>query len=458
MTLSIILSYHTPKSKRTHPELSCPECNVIIIGFDALQANRVSHLGYSRQTTPTLDKLAKEGVSFAKNYAVASWTVPSFMSYFTSLYQPEHRLVNKFSVFTKDKKEISNLKKLSPEVMTMAEAFKLVGYITGGFTGDAGVNSVFGYNSGFDIYTDEQIFGSFSRSNKHAMEWLDKNPGKRFFMFFHGYDAHGQFSELEKNYVSPFSERPEYDKKFINAEKQRDLREEGLVKGVLNADPEEIRSWNNWYDGKILDADARVDKFLTELDKRGLLENTLIVAISDHGTEVFEHGRVDHGFGLYNEMIRVPMVIKWPNKKFGRIIDTQVRSIDLLPTVFEIVGITPNAKWRNQIKGKSLLPVIAGENETDRPVFSETDYRDFTHKRSYISPDGWKLIVTMESDKKELYDLNADPTEKNDLSLAQPERVKKMTEIVYSHIKETGQKIEGPWPIGCLPVYNDQCK
>ncbi len=464
VALPIFINLASAESTKIE-DFSCKDCNVIFIGFDALQFNHTTMAGYSRDVTPTLNQLAQEGILFTNHYAVASWTVPSFMSYFTSLYPSEHRLVNKFSVFDKTKKELADLRKLSPEVQTLAQAFKAAGYKTGGFTGDAGVSAQFGYSLGFDEYTDEKPFGSFSRSAKHAQEWLKKIGKQKFFMFFHGYDVHGQFTELVENYKSQFHNANYKGKYKITPDEQRILREEGLVKTNLEISKEDVEAWISWYDGKIKDADQRLKDFLDKIKEMGLLENTLIVAVSDHGTEFFEHGKMDHGFSLYNELIHVPVIIKWPGRLIGKKNSVQIRSIDILPTIFNIIGLEKNEKWQRQIRGESLLPLIAETEaktktkikQQNRPVFAETDYRNYSHKRAYLNPDGQKLIITMESGEKELFDLNKDPLEKNNLVKKDPKKVYEMTQTLFDHIKKTGQSPLGPWPIGCLPVYQDQC-
>jgi arylsulfatase A-like enzyme len=434
--------------------LKCEDCNVLIIGFDALQANHVGHLGYYRDTTPTLDKLAAEGVSFSQNFSAASWTVPSFMSYFTSLYPSEHRVTNKFVTFTDEEQKFANLSELSPEVKTIAEAFKEHGYITGGFTGDAGVHSKFGYGKGFDVYTDEEAFGSMLRSSEYALEWLDNNRGKKFFMFLHGYDAHGQFSELAENYEPRFGLSGKFE---FTPQRQRDLREEGLSLGQLFMEKEEVDDWNSWYDSKIRDADERISNFLQKLDSRGLLDNLLIVVIADHGTEIYEHRRFDHGYSLYNELIRVPMIIKWPQQKIGEVVSSRVRSVDLVPTLFEILGMQKDSVWENQIEGSSLLPLLVGDEIGERQVFSETDYRDYTHKRSYIDTDGWKLIYTLETGEAELYDINADFDEKRNVAQQNPEKVAELKNILFGIMRDHGENPDAEWTVGCLPVYGDQC-
>ena len=442
------------KSKLTDENLICKDCNVVIIGFDALQAKHISHLGYKRNTTPTLDKLAEKGISFSKNYAASSWTVPSFMSYFTSLYPSEHLVRNKFVSYEPDNKVLTNLEKLSPNVKTIAQAFKKAGYRTGGFTGDAGVNSLFGYAQGFDTYTDEVAFGSMDNSREHAMDWLDEDSEKPFFMFFHGYDAHGQFSGVDDSYKPIFGEANEFE---ITPTKQRDLREESLENGEILLSEEEVAAWNAWYDSKIFEADARIATFLEELEKRDLMENTIIVVISDHGTEIYEHRRFDHGYSLYNELINVPLLITWPQLTIGEINDVQVRAIDLVPTLFEITQIPTDEIWESQIRGESLFPAITKEDASNREVFSETDYRNYTHKRSVIDSEGWKYIFTLEDGTGEIYNLNDDPKEQHNLILEEKQRASSMKEEVLAHMDRVGESPTDEWPIGCLPVYNDQC-
>lgn len=443
-------------ARRGARDFLCGRCNVIIVAFDALQARHVSHLGYFRDTTPHLDALAKEGFSFRNNFSVAPWTVPSFMSYFTSLYPSEHKVVNKYSVFTQERQEIANLKNLSPDVLTMADVFHAAGYRTGGFTGDAGVGKPFGYDQGFEVYEDGEPFGGMDWSKDRALNWLDQNQGKKFFMFFHGYDAHGQFNVAEgyrsryqpADYRGPFKGTPE---------EQRNLREEGLAKGRINLTAADVDFWRSWYDGKIRDADDRLGQFLQELKNRGLYDKTVIVAVSDHGTEFYEHDRFDHGFSLYDELLRVPLVIRIPGVKGGKIIEAQVRSIDLFPTLLEIVGIQPDAALKAQMRGISLTPVMSGK-DAKLELFAETDYRDYTHKRAVQTPDGWKYILTLENQAEELYNLKTDPGENENLIGAEKAIAASLRRKLLSWMVATGQNPTGSWPTGCLPVYGEQCR
>lgn len=435
----------------------CPDCNVVIVAYDALQAAHVSHLGYPRETTPMLDALAHKGVSFSNAISAAPWTVPSYMSIFTGLYPSEHKVVNKFSVFTKEEQVFSHLKKLSPDVQTLAEVMKANGYATGGFTGDAGVHSQFGYNQGFDVFTDEVPFGSMENSASHALGWLEKNKDNNFFMFFHGYDSHGQF-KVPEGYKGKFMPENYGGIYKGTTDEQRMLREKGLAEGALDLSDEDVAFWRGWYDSKIRDADDRFARFWDVFSRMQFKNKTIVVILSDHGTEFYEHKRFDHGFSLYDELVNVPLVFVVPGLEGGKIVKDQVSTIDVAPTLFDVLGIDPGTQFRSQMRGASLLSYLKTGKGTARDVFMETDYRDYTYKRGIRTSDGWKLILTMEDGKRELYNTMYDPHETNNVEAAYHEIAMALSARVREHIIATGQSMEGPWPVGCVPVYADQCK
>lgn len=435
---------------------SCRDCNVVLISMDALQARHVSHLGYERPTTPHIDALAKTGVSFSQAISPASWTVPTYLSVFSSTFPSTHGLTNRWEKFSEAEKKLNNFKVSKPGLLTMAEVLKKAGYETGGFTGDAGVSAVIGYDKGFDLYTDELQFGGLDNSEKHALSWLDKVGKKKFFMFFHGYDSHGQFA-VGDSYHSRFAPAGLSVKFKGTKEEQAALRELGL-KGefpVLSAD--EIRFWNAWYDGKIADADDRLGHFLEELKKRGLREKTIVVLISDHGTEFAEHGAFDHGHTLYDELIHVPFVISVPGMKGGQVVGEQVSTLDVLPTILKLTGVPVSKELNRQMVGRDLGAALRGGKLKGADVYSETDLRNYTHKRSLRTSDGWKLIMTLESGKEELYDLRKDPGEKSDLSKSETKRFEKLRKKLLGHLENELSPLGRNTATDCLPVYQGQC-
>ena len=438
------------------PALKFKDHNLVFVSFDAVQAARVGHLGYPRPITPTLDGVAKTGYSFTHVYSVASWTVPASMSWFTGVYPSEHRMVNKFAVFNATAKKPANLKELAPDLVTLADVLKQNGYATAGFTGNAGVSGGFGYDQGFDVYVHEKgKFGGFDQSIPKALEWLRANGERKFFLFLHGYDAHGQNTPAS-GYDYRFVDKG-YDRRFTGSElEQEALREEGLDKGRLTLRDADVRFWRAAYDEKIARADARFADFLVAFDKLGLAGKTVFVLTSDHGTELYEHRRIDHGFTLYDEQIHVPLVIKVPGRTDGRVVTDRVSSIDVMPTVLALLDIRPSEAVAKQLRGTSLVPAMQGETAA-RDSFSETDYREYTFKRSVVTPDGWKLIYTLETKGRELYDLKADPGETKNLAATEPKRADELERKVFAHFKAIGHDLTARrWEPGLNPVYPSQ--
>jgi len=432
--------------------------NLVFISFDALQASHVGIHGYPRNTTPTLDAIARESIRFTQVYSVASWTVPASMSWFTGVYPSEHRMTNKFAVFAPPIRKPANLKDLAPDLVTLADIMKANGYVTGGFTGNAGVSGGFGYDQGFDVYDHEKgRFGSFDRSIPRALDWLEQNKGKKFFLFLHGYDCHGQNSPAD-GYDYRFVDK-DYDRRYTGSEQEQELlREEGLEKGQLTLRDADVRFWRAIYDEKIQRTDAKFRQFLKDFDKLGVTGKTVFVLTSDHGTEFYEHRRLDHGFTLYNEQLHVPLVIRLPDQKAEKVVTDRVSSIDVFSTILDLMDVQVPEKAQKQMRGKSLVPAIQGER-VQRELFSETNYRDYTFKRSVITPDGWKLIYTLENKTRELYDLNNDSDETKNLAKVEVERADQLERKVFAHFKSIGHDLTAQrWDLGMNPVYQSQDK
>lgn len=412
------------------------EDNLIMIAFEPLGARHVSAYGYPRVTTPHLDKFFKEAFFFKQAISPSSWTLPVFMSWFTSLYPTQHRVLNKYSTFTKKEKILSNLSELSPSVMTLAQILKKNGYTSAGFTGGAGVGSEFGFNLGFDVYFDTASFGGFDLTMPKALEWLKNHKDEKFFLFVQGFDVHGRY-EFPGKFKNKFAS-PNYNGKYKGtSEEYWDLRNKNLDQGYLDEDQEDIAFWRNWYDGRIYEADKRFGNFLDELDKLGIMDKTVIIVSSGTGNEFFEHNRIDHGFSLYDEVLHVPLAIKIPGEQ-GRVIKDQVGTISIMPTLLDILNVQYGQTIKNQMRGASLVPLMRGEN-LKIDVFSETDYLFQGFERSLRTHNGWKFIYTMDSDGRELYNLRKDPNELNNLVDIEEEISAQIEQKLFNRLKSMGQ-------------------
>lgn len=431
--------------------------NIVMVSFDAVQAAHIHSLGYPRNITPTIDALAKDGFNFSNFINTSSWTVPSAMTWFTGVSASEHKLFNKFSIYNPPNNKLSKMRELAPNIVTLAEVLKKNGYATGGFTGNAGMSGVFGYNLGFDTYFDKIKFGGMDKSIPLALDWLKGIKGKKFFLLLHGYDAHGQHVP-EGGFDYRFVDKG-YDKRFTGSkEEQEALREEGLAKGKVNVREADIKFWRDIYDEKIQRTDADFSGFLKEFDKMGLTDKTIFIITSDHGTEFFEHNKMDHGFSLYDELVHTPFVIKLPNRKDGKVVPDQISSLNVMPTVLDLLDINVPENVAKQMRGKSLVPALQGKSVAE-DVFCETDYRHYTFKRSIQTKDGWKLIFTLENRNRELYNLKKDPKETKNLIDAEPKLAYELEQLLFAHFKSLGVDLNATkWQTGMNPVYESQGK
>lgn len=415
--------------KQEKVAVSCPDCNIVLISIEPLREDHLSYTGYNRETSPNIDKLAQNGLQFNNAISTSSWTLPASMSIFTSLYPSQHKVLNKVTL-TSDGKEIStNLKELSPDVKTLAEVLKDNGYKTAAFTGGAALESQFGFNQGFDIY-QQKDFAGLPTTIPEALNWINNNKNSKFFVYLQGYDTHGQYV-------------PEggYDKRFVDfnydgnltgsAEEQKSMREDTLARGQLFLSSEDVRFLTDIYDEKVQRADEQAGKFMEEYKKLGLENKTIFIFVSSHGEELYDHGRIDHGHSLYEELVHVPLVISGTNVPH-RIINSQVSTLDIMPTILNILNIQTGFNMDKQIKGVSLLSVINGEKEESN-LYPETDYRYAVFLRSVRTNSGYKYIYNPESGKEELYNLNKDPKEKENIANSDKKILNSLRNLMTKH-------------------------
>jgi len=330
----------------------------------------------------------------------------------------------------------SNLSELSPSVVTLAQVLKENNYKTAGFTGGAGVGRDFGFDSGFDKYYDKKVFGGFKDVFPKALKWIKRNRKSKFFVFVMGYDVHGRYplpdepddQFNDKDYSGPYQG---------TVEEYWKLRNDSIDKEILDLTEGDIKFWRNWYDTKIVESDKKFGDFIQKLKKIVDMNNTVIVISSGSGNEFYEHKTFDHGFNLYDEVIRVPFVLKVGRKGTGRI-KNQVRTIDMMPTVLDILNVNNSGTVNEQMQGISLVPVMKGE-DLQLSAFSETDYLLQSFKRSIRTPDGWKFIYSMDTEERELYDLNQDPGELSNLLEMEGQHAYELEIQLFDWLKELGQ-------------------
>ena len=399
------------------------DLDIIVISMDCLRYDRTGLSPQFPDRTPNLRAFAEQAVVFHAAQSAAAWTVPGHMSIWTARLPSRHGLVNKLAPGPDDKLVDAQL---SADIPTWPETFAAAGWEAAAFTGDAGVSKRFGYGRGFTTFLDDRKFGGMDHSGPPAMEWLraqSASKDKRFLLFFHGYDVHGQAPlppdvdarSLQPAYRGPLDggieEQGRYREQALQAIKKPG--DPASLAGKLS--PQDAAFLLAVYDKKTEIADARMGQMLALLKETGAWDNAIVALVSDHGEEFMEHGAIDHGYSLYEEQLHVPMMIHFPEQKTRRDVLDPVRTLDLFPTLADALGL-PQIPGTD---GASLLPFLRGQSPPPGPLIAESDYRLYVHLRAIRKGD-YKLILDMSDGKKELYNLRADPGEQRDLSAAEP--------------------------------------
>ncbi|MEK7232566.1 MAG: sulfatase-like hydrolase/transferase [Elusimicrobiota bacterium] len=385
---------------------SCPDCSLVVIGLDDVRADRVAPSVGKPGWTPRLDRFAADAVVFTQAVSPAPWTLPAFVSLFTALHPSRHGVVNRYSDFSSEPPILARLSQSCPGARTLTEVLRGKGLRTAAFTGGAGLTGVYGLASGFEVYEDSVTFGGFGRSVTQALSWLDsRKTEERFFLFVHGYDAHGFNS----------AHFPQAEDKLFRAR-----RNEGIAGAPPPSTPRERHLRRRRYGEALRRLDKNLAPLLDRLDRPDLRGRVLVVVVGDHGEELFEHGGIDHGLTLYDELLRVPLLLRVPGVK-GRRVNFQVRTLDVMPTILDLMGMTPDPELAAQMEGVSLLPALRGE-KMSLDAFAETDFLLHVSLRGLRTFDGWKAVYDRHSQATRLFRLSSDPAERHDLAASETTR------------------------------------
>lgn len=405
--------------------------DVLLLVMETLRADHLSGYGYGRKTSPHLDKFLSEGVVFHRAYAQSNWTVPSVASLLSSFYPSSHRVLSAHHL-------------LSGDVVTLAEVLKEAGYRTSAYSANILVDPQNGFDQGYDYffphqaplwgYRNHTIFeklwrrlssGNFTSGfelNRRFLGWLSRSdPGKPFFGHLHYLEPHDPHTPPE-----PFGNLfdPDYKGSPISTYREVEEYEPTLfLRGKKRSLPQDAeRRRKNMvarYDGEVAYLDAIIGDLFEGLQARDQYDEALIILTSDHGEEFFEHGGWWHCQTLYEELIHVPLAIKFPHSAGipPEGIQRSVGLIDVMPTLLDFMGI----QHPYPFQGRSLLS-SAEEEKGERPVFSERPPFLFAVRKG-----PWKLIKIRdkEGDKEqyvfELYHVDKDPQEENNVQNAYPE-------------------------------------
>lgn len=427
--------------------------NIVLISIDTLRADHLSCYGYKRPTTPNIDRIAANGARFRNAYSTAVWTPPAHASMLTGLYPSQHG--------------VTDNKRLSENIPTLAETLHAHGYVTAGFVNNPLVGAMVGLDRGHDqfheIWRGDNASTKVGRAAKYARRklretlgkndhgaqltnrgvktWLDKQAwsSRPFYLFLHYIEPHNPIG-APKPFRHKFVD-PRLDD-FIDKEKLARVAHNPLCcfTDEIRLTKDELTYLIALYDGEIAYVDAMVGEVVQTLRQMQMLENTLLIITADHGEHFGEHGMFSHVSSLYEPIVHVPLIVHHP--KFyqpGSIYDGPVQTIDIFPTVLDLLATSypgPVAP-----PGRSLLPA-GGKLQLDagRPIIAEWegrvpkyvkrklrerhlnspgDYDFMTQRMKMVRKQNHKYILREDGDEQ-LFNLASDPTESRNLATSEP--------------------------------------
>ena len=377
--------------------LSCADCNVLLISVDTLRADHLGAYGYGRDTSPNIDRLAAQSTVWTDVRSQAPTTAPSHLSLFSGLYVSEHR----------------NRRRAVPVI---SEMFRSAGYRTAAFVDGGQLRRNLGFDRGFEHFFDSggrhvegaQVGGGLAVINPQVIDWLRQHRKQRFFVFLHTYDVHCPYTPPEpwrsrytNGYVPAFEVEGKCGNRYFDH---------------LGLDEPGFRYIAALYDGGIRYTDHMLQQVLDALHQLGLDDRTVVALTSDHGESLGERRRVGHN-EVYEVQLRVPLMIRIPGLAPRRL-DGPAESIDILPTLLGITGLPRPAA----IRGVDLEAWTRQDAPRRRFRMSETNNANGRVVR--LDPR-WSLVL-LENQPPRLYDLDADPTEVNDVAAGHPAIVRSL--------------------------------
>jgi arylsulfatase len=380
--------------------------NVLFVILDAGRARSFGAYGYPRETTPAIDHLASEGITFERVYTPAVYTLGAMSSVWTSQYPDRHH------------SEVSFSARLPKDRLTLAELLSAQGVHTAGFVANAVAGTLFGFDRGFSEF-DEVFRTHGSRGDVFRQvlpPWLKKNRDRRFFAYVHFREPH-----------FPYDPQPPFDTRFgadapISKAARRDSRFfQDVNQGRRPFSEDEREHLVRLYDGNLAYADQEVGALLQSLEQEGLLEKTVVIVAADHGEELFEHGWIGHNVHVFEPSVRVPLVIRFPKGAgvpAGRREASLADLLDVAPTIADVFGVLGKGGSDREFQGRSLLPVAFGA--PGKPAVLSRSVWD--RPRYALRDERYKYLYDTRTGAESLYDLETDPGEARDVAAEEPLR------------------------------------
>ena len=430
--------------------------NVIMILVDALRADRLAAYGNRNMLSPTMDKIAEEGLTFERCISASPWTLPSVATLFTSYYPGVHKTTSYTDVSGMEDGRQAVQSMLGDEFDTLAEVLQRNGYQTAGFVAAKFLRAGYGFGQGFDHYdtafADNTVRGGLV--NQALFKWLDegRDPSKPMFVYLHYMDVHGPYNAAPQ-FMDPVMEQlEEYPGKQLLEPKQLRALLPYLSKPPPEtSDPtrhERLKGYREYwvarYDAGVREMDFYLNQLVQNLKQRGLWNNAYVILIADHGEALCEHDLWGHGYSQYQTDLHVPLILRWPDVlPAGKRVRRLASLIDLMPTLLEQLRI-PSGE---NLQGTSLVDHMSG-TLPDMPLMRFAEAVKAGPKQYALFADVTKLIVTaiparqlpdgtMSKDRErhQLFSLGTDPSEMYNVSAQNGAVVKQLEPLMMKILR-----------------------
>jgi arylsulfatase A-like enzyme len=413
---------------------SAPPRGVVVVVVDTLRADHLGAYGYPRPTSPRIDAFAADAVRFADATSPAPWTLPSLATLMTSLYPSVHGAHSpsdlKDMTWYFQPREFRAFAALHDSRITLAEILRDAGFSTWGAVQGSYPTGAFGMSQGFETYRENATPG-IRFDIEDAFAWLDAERPERFLVYLHAMEVHAPYTPIEIRRGAHRKLDPEamaYYRAAVAEERLRFLQwdfDPGYAgpadgsRSYLRASASrgtrlrarDVRHLVALYDRGIAYVDHWVGALIEGLRQRGLYDETIVVLTSDHGEEFFEHGRLEHSFSYYEEMLKVPLILRVPGEGQGVVVEETVGLVDVLPSLLDWLEVSEP----DGLQGRSLRSLLVEAPASGAEYVGEASFRKGDLA---LRGPGWKYIRSG-GGQEELYDLVADPSEATNLCAQQ---------------------------------------
>lgn len=434
--------------------------NIIIIGLDTFRADHIGAWGNSSVKTPALDRFAAESIVFEDCASTSTWTLPSFASLFTGKLPSEHAAIG------------GDHRVLPEDEITLAQRLKAHRYHTTAFVAVDYLDEPFGLERGFDRigkYSHSPVNGRLRKYERRLLYSFQALPREPWFLFVHYFDAH-----------DPYQPPDEFGRMYYDGDPEVEPRDPARsidviysARNRIRGDPRVRYRWLEGirdlefpvreYAGGISYVDHHVGVVLDSLRAGGLMDESIVMVVADHGEHLTEHDIYFTHRLPYAECLQVPLMIRLPHGvQSGRRVSAPVSLADVLPTLMELVGISVE----QELSGQSLVGLMRGEDAEPRVLFAEFGAREFRWAKSVWDAD-WRYteIRSDSSLSAELFDRRMDPREEHDLAGARPELVEFYSAVLDARfgverrlLQDAPDSLDTPDPVEVDPLIEERLR